>query len=107
MIALCSMFAASYAQEKVEQYCELIATGKTFTDQYTAEIIYGSNSLIISSDRSKIKKEFDTLPDALNYMGALGWKLVQSEKPSAYDRRWHFIFKKEFEKTASANTSGH
>jgi hypothetical protein len=96
IMLLCAIVQIGFAQDKVEQYCEVIVNGKTFSSQVTATIIYGRTSLIISSNVPKEKKDFDTLTDALNYMGALGWKLVSRDRKGLRDDDyWSFIFKKD------------
>jgi hypothetical protein len=100
MVLLCAIVQIGFAQDKVEQYCEVIVNGKTFSSQITATIIYGRTSLIISSNVPKEKKDFDTLTDALNYMGALGWKLVSRDRKGLRDDDyWSFIFKKDLVRT--------
>ncbi|MBS7566045.1 hypothetical protein KHS38_16680 [Mucilaginibacter sp. Bleaf8] len=100
LFALCilfGMYSVSFAQQdSVEQYCEMAISRSIFGQSVSAKIIYGKNSLIISSDQVKEKKEFPTLPDALNYMGALGWKLVTTNEPQNDSGDWRFIFKKLF-----------
>lgn len=85
-----------FAQEKLEQFCQMTLKQKVlFSSKYKAEIIYGSTGLIISSNQSKVEKDFDTIPDALNYLGAMGWKLFSTQRSGTGYPEWDMIFKKE------------
>jgi hypothetical protein len=104
------MFAAItvFAQDttKVEQYCELIAQGRFLSNKVTIDVNFGEERKFFSGDKrmrdevsGKIKK-FNSVTDALNYMGLQGWSLVnafpmsESSGPQVY----HFYFKKLFNK---------
>jgi len=86
----------AFAQEKVEQFCQVTLKQRVlFSSKYKGEIIYGSTGLIISSNQPKVEKDFDTVPDALNYLGALGWKLFSTQRSGKDYPEWDLIFKKE------------
>ena len=88
----------------VEQYCEVVATGRLLSNKVTIDIDYGEQRSIwrdnrLKDDDGKLKK-FNTVIDALNYLGKDGWKLVNAfpvatgNGPMVY----HYVFKKEFSK---------
>lgn len=89
---------------KVEQYCEVVATGRLLSNKVTIDIDYGEERSIWKDNRlreenGKLKK-FNSVIDAINYLGKNGWKLVNafpvstSNGPMVY----HYVFKKEFSK---------
>lgn len=91
---------------KVEQYCELVAQGKLFSTKVTIDVNFGEQRKFFGGDTrlkddmtGKIKK-FNSVTDALNYLGLQGWTLVnafpisESSGPKVY----HFYFKKLFDK---------
>ena len=94
--ALVALSFTAFGQEKLEQFCQVNLKQRTlFSSKYKAEIIYGSTGLIISSNQPKVEREFDTVPDALNYLGALGWKLFSTQRTGKDYPEWDMIFKKE------------
>jgi hypothetical protein len=87
------------AQNKITRYCEIenwMIRGKTNIKLTRSEV----DSLFSFRDSTvKIKLEnvsnFHTVPDALNYMGYLGWTLLSATiTPSGFKT---FYFKKEFD----------
>lgn len=94
----------TYAQDtsKVEQYCEVVATGRVWSSKITIDIDYGEERNLwkdnrVKDEEGKVKK-FNSVIDALNYLGKLGWKFVTAfpiytdNGPKIY----HYVFKKEF-----------
>jgi hypothetical protein len=86
---------------KIEQYCQLISTPRLFSNKVTIEIDFGEEKSFWADDRlrtydGKVKK-FNTIIDALNYMGKEGWVFI-----NAYPVRngssdiYHYGFKKLF-----------
>lgn len=109
-VFVCLLFIAfkSNAQKdtlKVEQYCELVATPRLLSSKVTIDIDYGDERSVWKDNRlrdenGKLKK-FNTVIDALNFLGKDGWKLVNAfpvfapNSPAVY----HYVLKKEFLKT--------
>jgi len=99
----------SYAQEskdtKVEQYCEIVATAKLLSNKVTIDIDYGEERSFWKNNRVKDEdgkvKKFNTVIDALNYMGKMGWKLVNAFPVSNGSGKsvYHYVFKKDFTKS--------
>jgi len=106
IILLCSRASiAQYDTSKVEQYCQVIATPRLLSNKVTIDIDFGEEKSFwrdtrLKTDGGKIKK-FNTVIDALNYMGMEGWIFI-----NAYPVRmgetdiYHFAFKKQFPKSA-------
>lgn len=102
----------SFAQRdttQIEQYVEVIATPRLFSNKVTIGIDYGEERSIwkdnrLKEDDGKLKK-FNTVIDALNYMGQDGWKLVNAFPviSSGNTQVYHYVFKKAFLKSEIAN----
>ena len=100
-----SLSAFSQDTTKVEQYCEVIATGRLLSNKVTIDIDYGEERSIWKDHRLKEEdgklKKFNSVIDAVNYLGKNGWKLVNAfpisdgNSPKIY----HYVFKKEFAKS--------
>jgi len=96
----------SLAQDttKVEQYCRLVAFNKLLSNKVNIDVDFGQERKFFSDNRlrdeetGKVKK-FNTVTDALNYLGSQGWMLVNAypviEGSSYY---YYFYFKKLFRK---------
>lgn len=87
---------------KVEQYCEVVATGRLLSNKVTIDIDYGEERSIwkdhrLRTDEGKLKK-FNSIIDAINYLGKDGWKLVNAFPVSSGNNPpvFHYVFKKEF-----------
>src|SRR5438045_4963364 len=97
-------FLISIAQadtSKVEQYCQVIATPKLLSNKVTIDIDFGEEKSFWRDTRLKTYdgklKKFNTIIDALNYMGRDGWKFINAYPVSNGNTViYHFAFKKEF-----------
>jgi hypothetical protein len=95
-----------FAQDttKVEQYCRLVAYNKLLSNKVNIDVDFGQERKFFTDNRlrdeetGKVKK-FNTVTDALNYLGSQGWVLVNAypvtEGSSSY---LYFYFKKLFRK---------
>ena len=95
--------AVSYGQPSkttVEQYCQVIATPKLLSNKVTIEIDFGEERSVWKDNRlrtynGKLKK-FDTIIDALNFMGREGWSFINAYPVTIGSGVvYHFAFKKE------------
>ena len=90
-LVLSSTWVVSEAQIKVQEevdasyiYCELVGIQRGFSNKVTVEIDYGQESKLFSRDqrimdrRTGKPKVFNSMIDAMNSMGDLGWKFVQA-----------------------------
>jgi hypothetical protein len=101
----------SFAQnnnDKVEQYAEVVATPRLLSNKVTIDIDYGEERSIwkdhrVKEDNGRLKK-FNTVIDALNYMGKDGWTLVNAFPVlvGTNSQVYHYVFKKSFLKTEVA-----
>jgi hypothetical protein len=91
----------------VEQYCEVVSTPRLLSSKVTIDIDYGEVRSIwrdnrVKSDDGKLKK-FNTVIDALNYMGIDGWTLVNAfPTVVGNSQTYHYVFKKSFKKSEVA-----
>ena len=99
-----SISVSSFAKTdttKIEQYCQIIATPRLLSNKVTIDIDFGEEKSFWRDTRLKTYdgkvKKFNTIIDALNFMGKEGWLFI-----NAYPARdnqseiYHFAFKKLF-----------
>jgi hypothetical protein len=75
----------SFAQtdtSKIEQYCQVIATPRLLSNKVTIAIDFGEEKSFWRDERLKTYdgrlKKFNTIVDALNYMGKDGWIFINA-----------------------------
>jgi hypothetical protein len=104
ILALLLVGSGLFAQNdssKIEQYCQLIITPRLFSNKVTVDIDLGEEKSFWADTRlrtfdGKLKK-FNTIIDALNFMGREGWIFI-----NAYPVRmgtgdiYHYGFRKVF-----------
>ncbi len=89
---------------KAEQYCRLIATPRLLSNKVTIDIDYGDEKSFwrdnrLKTDAGKLKK-FNTIIDAMNYMGREGWIFINAYPVRTGETEiYHFAFKKQFSKS--------
>ena len=93
-----------YENNKIEVFCDLISKKKFLGMEETISINYGNrDSLWIDKKlytlMSKELKKYNSIIDALNYMGSEGWKTINtySSSKNSYTIE-HYILKKEIKK---------
>jgi hypothetical protein len=93
--------AAQTDTSKVEQYCQVIASPRLLSNKVTIDIDFGEEKSFwrdnrLKTDGGKIKK-FNTVIDALNYMGKEGWLFINAYPVRIGETEiYHFAFKKQF-----------
>jgi hypothetical protein len=103
---VCLLIAAITNAQKIEQYCEMTAQNKLFSRKVTIDVDQGEERKWISFKDTRVKddlgkaKSFNSVVDALNFLGRTGWKLVNAflvteGSVSVY----HYILKREFDKS--------
>lgn len=102
LLLISSTFTLQAQQDPmVEQYCEVLATGRFLSNKVTIDIDYGEERRLwkdhrLKNDEGKLKK-FNSVVDAINYLGKDGWKLVNAFPISSGNGLvYHYVFKKEF-----------
>jgi hypothetical protein len=92
---------------KVEQYCEMLATGKLLSTKVTIDIDFGEARKFWSDNRIKDEtgkvRNFNSVIDAMNYMGAQGWKLTTALLLGSGPYVYHYIFRREVLKSEFQN----
>jgi hypothetical protein len=107
LLAFLMIPSLTFAQDKIEQYCELIAQGKFMSTKVTIDVDYGEERKVFAFKDTRIKDElgkakaFNSVVAALNYMGTIGWKFVDAYPitEGAGGKVLHFFFKREFDKS--------
>src|SRR5215212_9419966 len=97
----------SYAQtdtSKLEQYCQIIATPRLLSNKITIDIDFGEEKSFWRDTRLKTYdgkfKKFNTIIDALNFMGKEGWIFINAYPVRNNESEiYHFGFKKLFSKS--------
>ncbi|MBJ04544.1 MAG: hypothetical protein CMP65_01405 [Flavobacteriales bacterium] len=94
-----------YENAKIEVFCDLISTKKFLSTTENITINYGNRDSLWNDDQiynlitSDLTK-YNSLIDALNYMGNEGWKVIGSYSSSSNSYLVeHYILKKELIKT--------
>ncbi|MDD6773203.1 MAG: hypothetical protein PUD85_04550 [Bacteroidales bacterium] len=76
---LIALFVAN-AQGKI--YCELVGTQRLLSTKVTVEVDFGQQSKFFADNRLVDEKGqvvvFNSMVDAMNYMGELGWEFEQA-----------------------------
>lgn len=88
---------------KVEQYCQLIVTPRLLSNKVTIDLDFGEEKSFWRDTRLKTTdgklKKFNTVIDAMNYMGMAGWIFINAYPVRmAESESYHFAFKKHFDK---------
>ena len=104
----CSKSFSQADTTKIEQYCDVVATPRLLSTKVTIDIDFGESRSAWKDNRLKTEegklKKFNTIVDALNYMGNNGWQLVNAfpinTGSSSYV--YHYIFRKLFLKSEAA-----
>jgi hypothetical protein len=105
------LFAAVISQaQKVEQYCEMTAQQKLFSRKVTIDVDYGEERKLFSFRDTRVRddlgrvKAFNSVVDALNFMGRSGWKLVNAFLVTENSNLvYHYVLRREFDKTELAD----
>jgi hypothetical protein len=85
-------------------YCELVGTSKFLSTKVNVTVDYGehvnyftSRKAITDEESGKIKT-FNSMVDALNYMGDRGWEFVQAYVVTVGNQNvYHWLLKKSIE----------
>ncbi|ANE53074.1 hypothetical protein [Flavisolibacter tropicus] len=102
--ATLSLFAQTNST-KIEQYCQVTATPRLLSNKVTIDIDYGEEKSFWIDMRlrevdGKLKK-FNTVIDALNFMGRQGWIFINAYPvTNGSTTVYHYGFRKQFSKAA-------
>jgi hypothetical protein len=92
----------SFASAQVKfVYCEIVGTGNLLGTKVTIVIDYGESVKFledkrVKDDQGKVQK-FNSMIDALNYMGYQGWEFVQAYvvTHNSNTNVYHYLLKSE------------
>ncbi len=105
-ILLCLLSAAVSNAQKIEQYCEMTAQNKLFSRKVTIDVDYGEERKLFSFKDTRVKddlgkvKSFNSVVDALNFMGRSGWKLVNAFLVTENSNLvYHYVLRREFDRS--------
>ena len=85
---------------RIEQYCQVIATPGLLSNKVTIDIDFGEEKSFWRESRVKTSdgkiKKFNTIIDAMNYMGRNGWIFINAFPVRMGETEiYHFAFKKQ------------
>lgn len=109
MLVFFSMSAM--AQESYKVFCELLGTGKLFSNKVTVTVDFGqetsfwlgtSNQYLVDDNGKAIK--FNSMVDAMNYMGKRGWEFEQAYVVTIGNQNvYHWLLSKEVTQDEAIN----
>ncbi len=106
-ILLLFVYSRGFSQTdttRIEQYCTVVSTPRLLSSKVTIDIDYGEKRSIWKDNRLKDEdgklKKFNSVIDALNFMGNNGWQLVNAFPVSTANNTYtyHYVFRKLFSK---------
>jgi hypothetical protein len=104
-IILLSIFTCvccfAYPQQKNYVYCELVGTAKLFSSKVNVKANFGQNFSLWKGidyirDENGKKVDFNSMVDAMNFMGTQGWEFVQAYVVTVNNQNvYYWLLKKE------------
>jgi hypothetical protein len=94
---LIAIICFSQTNEKTFIYCELLGHSKLMSTKCTVEIDYGQYKFEKIKNEKGKNQAFNSMVDAMNYMGSLGWEFVQAYviTEGGNQNVYHWLLKKE------------
>lgn len=102
---------SAIAQESYKVFCELLGTGKLFSNKVTVTVDFGqetsfwlgaSNQYLVDDNGKAIK--FNSMVDAMNYMGKRGWEFEQAYVVTIGNQNvYHWLLSKEITQDEAIN----
>ena len=90
-----------HAQQQNYVYCQLVGTGKLFSSKVTVQADFGQQTTFWKEvdyikDENGKKINFNSMVDAMNFMGTQGWEFVQAYVVTVNSQNvYHWLLKKE------------
>lgn len=100
IVAVISISASAMAQQTNYVYCELVGTQKLLSTKVNVRADYGQKAswwrgVDYIADENGKKVDFNSMVDAMNYMGSQGWEFVQAYVVTiASQNVYHWLLKK-------------
>ena len=102
-----ALHAQNNNNQTIEQYCSLNVMPRLLSNKVNIDVDYGNPRKLFSFKDNRVKdddgkaKKFNTAVEALNYMSAQGWKLVNAMAISEGGNVvYRYIMKREITVTA-------
>jgi len=102
LFAFAIVWTFSFAQEPVKyDYCEIVGTSRLLSTKVTVQIDFGQETKIFADNRYKDENGkpivFNSMIDAMNFMGKQGWEFVQAYAVTMGDSGsvYHYVLKKK------------
>ena len=121
-ILMCVLFGFSVSILKAQEndssdemhffYCEIVGTQKMLSNKVTVNIDFGQLNKLASDQRLRNDKgeviEFNSMVDAMNWMGARGWEFVQAYVVITANSQniYHWLLKKSTKKMSEEEKEG-
>lgn len=111
----CSMSTIQAQENATEEmqyfYCEIVGTQKMLSNKVTVNIDFGQVKRFASDQRLRDDKGevivFNSMVDAMNWMGARGWEFVQAYVLTAGNQNvYHWLLKKSTNKMSEEERKG-
>lgn len=94
------LFAALGINAENFVYCELVGTGKLFSNKVNVQVDYGQETsfwkgIDYIKDENGNKRQFNSMVDAMNFFGKQGWEFVQAYVITTQSQNvYHWLMKK-------------
>ncbi|WP_373176850.1 hypothetical protein [Bacteroides uniformis] len=102
---------SAIAQESYKVFCELLGTGKLLSNKVTVTVDFGqetsfwsgaSKQYLVDGNGKAIK--FNSMVDAMNYMGKRGWEFEQAYVVTTNNQNvYHWLLSKEITQDEAIN----
>lgn len=100
LFMLMSLTLATHAQDSTRRvYCELLGTGRFMSTKVTVTVDFGQddqgwNARLVDENGKPIS--FNSMVDAMNYMGRIGWKFEQAYVVTSSNQNvYHWLLSKD------------
>jgi|SRR6185436_1855234 len=103
LFVFASFIVSAQDTTMVEQYCRMIVTSRALSTKVNIDLDFGEERRLFTDNRlrdeftGKLKK-FNSVVDALNYMGSQGWSLVNAFSINE-QYTYHYYFRKKFKRS--------
>lgn len=102
LLVICLSTTLISAQDNTKfDYCEIVGTSKLLSNKVTVEIDFGQATKFFDDNRYKDENGkviiFNSMIDAMNYMGKQGWEFVQAYAVTYTNNNnvYHYVLKKK------------
>lgn len=107
VVVLMSLAMTAHAQQLHRVYCELLGTGKFMSTKVNVTVDFGQDAKAWSSrlvDEDGKPLSFNSMVDAMNYMGRLGWKFEQAYVVTSSNQNvYHWLLSKDISEGEAIN----